>query len=59
MKKIYSTKEVSEKTGLTDRSVRRRITAGTDFPTLVIQEGNRKTLGVTETSLKAYLAKNK
>ncbi len=52
--KIYSTQETAAKTGLTDRSVRRRL--DTDFaPRVTIQGANRVTYGVTEESLKAFV----
>lgn len=53
MIKVYSTQEVATATGLTDRSVRRRL--DTDFaPRVEIQKANRTVYGVTEASLKAY-----
>ena len=59
MIKVYSTKEVSLKTGLSDRSVRRRIYSGDSFgPTVLIANGKKVTYGITEDGLNNWLAKN-
>lgn len=60
MVKVYNTKEVSLRTGLSDRSVRRRLCSGNSFgPTVLITNGKKVTYGITEDGLKNWLKKNK
>lgn len=60
MIKVYNTNEVATKTGLSDRSVRRRITNGDVFgPTVMIMNGKQVSYGVTQQGLDNYLKNNK
>lgn len=54
MIKIFNTREVAEKTGLSDRSVRRRVGNGLDAVVIRNVNGGRETYGVTENSLKTF-----
>lgn len=59
MYSVLTTKEISLKTGLTDRSVRRRLTAGNAFgPTVMLIKGKQVTYGATVEGVNNWLNKN-
>ncbi len=55
---LMTTNEVAQKTGLTDRAVRRRIENG-QLRAATVQEGLKRTYGVSEQALNSYLKTNK
>lgn len=57
MIKVLTTTEISNKTGLTDRSVRRRL--GNELVRVEITQGNRTLLGSTQESVKAFVKSQK
>lgn len=56
---VLTTSEIARKTGLTDRSVRRRLTAGNVFgPTVMLLNGKQLTYGATSEGVDNWLNKN-
>lgn len=58
MIKLLTTQEVANRLGIGDRRVRKMINAGNPFPTVVIQEGRKRKLGVRPEVLENYIKSN-